>query len=142
MIDVKRRSLLASIAASVSSLAIQRTFSFGLPSQAGKPEPTPAAQSGGSHPQTQSRMPDHNTPSRFILVYQCRQPLQLFLPDQQQFHREKIFSQPMCGGVAAIDYNNDGLMDLFFTNGAKLPSWRRPRPPITTPAAQQRRRHV
>ena len=27
----------------------------------------------------------------------------------------------MCGGVAAIDYNNDGLMDLFFTNGAKLP---------------------
>ena len=27
----------------------------------------------------------------------------------------------MCGGVAVIDYNNDGLMDLFFTNGAKLP---------------------
>lgn len=27
----------------------------------------------------------------------------------------------MCGGVAAIDYNNDGWMDLFFTNGAKLP---------------------
>jgi len=27
----------------------------------------------------------------------------------------------MCGGVAAIDYDNDGYMDLFFTNGAKLP---------------------
>ena len=27
----------------------------------------------------------------------------------------------MCGGVAAIDYDNDGKMDLFFTNGAKLP---------------------
>ena len=27
----------------------------------------------------------------------------------------------MCGGVGAIDYDNDGKMDLFFTNGAKLP---------------------
>ncbi len=35
----------------------------------------------------------------------------------------------MCGGVAAIDYDNDGKMDLFFTNGAKLPELRK-----TTPA--------
>ena len=33
----------------------------------------------------------------------------------------KYFPQPMCGGVAAIDFDNDGLMDLFFSNGAKLP---------------------
>ena len=33
----------------------------------------------------------------------------------------KYFPQPMCGGVAALDYDNDGWMDLFFTNGAKLP---------------------
>ena len=31
----------------------------------------------------------------------------------------------MCGGVAAIDYNNDGFMDLFFTNGAKLPEMKK-----------------
>jgi hypothetical protein len=37
------------------------------------------------------------------------------------FTGRKFFPQPMCGGVAAIDYNNDGWMDLFFTNGAKLP---------------------
>jgi enediyne biosynthesis protein E4 len=37
------------------------------------------------------------------------------------FNGRKYFPQPMCGGVAAIDYDNDGAMDLFFTNGAKLP---------------------
>lgn len=37
------------------------------------------------------------------------------------FTGRKYFPQPMCGGVAAIDYDNDGAVDLFFTNGAKLP---------------------
>ena len=37
------------------------------------------------------------------------------------FTGRKYFPQPMCGGVAAIDFDNDGFMDLFFTNGAKLP---------------------
>jgi len=34
------------------------------------------------------------------------------------------FYQPeiMLGGVAALDYNNDGCMDIFFANGAELPS--------------------
>ena len=33
----------------------------------------------------------------------------------------KYFVQPMAGGVAIFDYDNDGKMDIFFTNGAKLP---------------------
>ncbi|HEX4156021.1 MAG TPA: CRTAC1 family protein [Acidobacteriaceae bacterium] len=35
-------------------------------------------------------------------------------------HRYSI--ETMAGGVAAFDYDNDGLLDLFFTNGAELPS--------------------
>jgi len=34
----------------------------------------------------------------------------------------KYFIQPLAGGVAILDYDNDGRMDVFFTNGAELPS--------------------
>ena len=35
----------------------------------------------------------------------------------------KRFSiETMTGGVAAFDYDNDGFLDLFFTNGAAIPS--------------------
>lgn len=30
--------------------------------------------------------------------------------------------ETMTGGVAAFDYNNDGLLDLYFVNGASIPS--------------------
>jgi hypothetical protein len=33
----------------------------------------------------------------------------------------KYFPQPLCGGVAVLDFDNDGLMDLYFTNGARFP---------------------
>jgi enediyne biosynthesis protein E4 len=35
---------------------------------------------------------------------------------------ERYSIETMTGGVAVFDYNNDGLLDLFFTNGASIPS--------------------
>ncbi|MGA2185702.1 MAG: CRTAC1 family protein [Bryobacteraceae bacterium] len=40
----------------------------------------------------------------------------------------KYFVQPMAGGVAIFDYDNDGRMDIFFTNGAKLPELKKTGP--------------
>lgn len=40
----------------------------------------------------------------------------------------KFFPQPLCGGVAVLDFDNDGLMDLFFTNGAEFPSLKKTGP--------------
>ena len=35
---------------------------------------------------------------------------------------QKYYIETMLGGVAVFDYNNDGLPDIFFTNGAAIPS--------------------
>ncbi len=40
----------------------------------------------------------------------------------------KYFPQPMCGGVALFDFDNDGLLDIFFTNGAQLPDMKKTDP--------------
>jgi hypothetical protein len=34
----------------------------------------------------------------------------------------------MTGGIAVFDYDNDGLLDIFFTNGAELPSLEKSNP--------------
>ena len=36
--------------------------------------------------------------------------------------------ETMTGGVAVFDYNNDGLLDIFFTNGAEIPSLKKSAP--------------
>ena len=40
----------------------------------------------------------------------------------------KYFQQAMCGGVGILDYDNDGKMDIFFTNGARLPELKKDDP--------------
>ena len=44
------------------------------------------------------------------------------------FTGRKYFPQPMCGGIAVLDFDNDGWMDLFFTNGAKFPELKKTDP--------------
>jgi hypothetical protein len=44
------------------------------------------------------------------------------------FTGRKYFPQPMCGGIAVLDYDRDGDQDVFFTNGAKLPELRKTDP--------------
>jgi hypothetical protein len=43
---------------------------------------------------------------------------------------EKRMIETMPGGVATMDYNNDGLLDLYFTNGAATPSMKKDDPKL------------
>lgn len=42
--------------------------------------------------------------------------------------KRKYFVQPMAGGVAIFDYDNDGKQDIFWTNGANLPGLKKTGP--------------
>ncbi len=44
------------------------------------------------------------------------------------FTDRKYFPQPLCGGVAVLDFDNDGWIDIFFTNGAKFPELKKVTP--------------
>jgi enediyne biosynthesis protein E4 len=121
MKGVRRRSFLASIAAWLTGSAVRRAFSISLPAEAGqtvKSSPSTPAQSSRTLPHT-----DDSDPSEAGLPWftDVASRSEFDYRTMYNFAGRKYFPQPMCGGVAAIDYNNDGLMDLFFTNSAKLP---------------------
>ena len=59
----------------------------------------------------------------------------------------KYLVETMGGGVALLDYDNDGRLDVFFTNGAKIDdpmpagqAARQVRPAILEPALSSERR--
>src|SRR5439155_1557639 len=59
------------------------------------------------------------SPIRFSEVAR-RARLDFVLQNNPTARKHMIETMP--GGVAAFDYNNNGRMDIFFTNGASIPS--------------------
>ncbi len=47
---------------------------------------------------------------------------------QNYITEEKHMIETMTGGVATLDYNNDGLLDIYFTNGSVTPSMKKEDP--------------
>jgi hypothetical protein len=52
-----------------------------------------------------------------------------------------IFPQPKCGGIALIDYDGEGKLDVFFT-AASSPTTPAPTPPTTAACCAARPRRA
>ena len=52
---------------------------------------------------------------------------------------ERHAPETMAGGVAVFDYNNDGALDIFFTNGADIRSLKKTSPRYFESPFPQRR---
>ncbi|WP_158787840.1 CRTAC1 family protein [Granulicella sp. L46] len=73
---------------------------------------------------TQEKSPSSSAPSKAVaIVFENalkQSKISFTLKNSVSPHRYSI--ETMTGGVALFDYDNDGLLDIFFTNGAAIPS--------------------
>jgi len=62
-----------------------------------------------------------------LSLFETRSPRGLDFVLQNSPTPQKYLIETMPGGVALLDYNNDGLLDIFLVNGGRVTS------PMTTP---------
>src|ERR1035437_6471749 len=118
MANLRRRSFLASITGCLTGLAVRRASPLGLLagvglSQSAKPSASVSMSSSNARTRPDGQALDRNSPKAgsFWFTDVARRS-QFAYRTNNNFTGRKYFPQPMCGGVAVIDYNNDGLMDL------------------------------
>ena len=84
------------------------------------------AQAPASHAQVRHASPNKNsragTATSHIQFENTSQASKLKFVLKNSISPKRYTFETMVGGVALFDYNNDGLLDIFFTNGAAIPS--------------------
>jgi enediyne biosynthesis protein E4 len=88
------------------SLTVLSLLALWMPHAAAHPQSAPK-------PPVSSAEPAADSPIRFTF-----QPIDFQLDSSET--PERHAPETMAGGVAVFDYNNDGKLDIFFTNGADI----------------------
>src|SRR6185437_12765057 len=70
----------------------------------------------------QARSTDHISGAPAIEFQNMIQQSRIKFTLKNSVSPQRYSIETMLGGVAVFDYNNDGLLDIFFTNGAAVPS--------------------
>ncbi len=96
------------------SLTLLSLLAVLMPQPALHSQPPPKASTSAAHPAADS-------PIRFTY-----QPIDFQLETDET--PERHAPETMAGGVAIFDYNNDGKLDIFFTNGADIHTLRKSSP--------------
>ncbi len=79
------------------------------------------------HPQSQPKAPTSSAkPAADSPIRFAYQPIDFQLETDET--PERHAPETMAGGVAVFDYNNDGKLDIFFTNGADIHTLRKNSP--------------
>jgi enediyne biosynthesis protein E4 len=78
------------------------------------------------HPQSSPKAPASSKAAAESPIHFTYQPIDFKLDSDEspEYHAPET----MAGGVAVFDYNNDGKLDIFFTNGADLKTLRKNSP--------------
>jgi enediyne biosynthesis protein E4 len=86
-------------------------FALWMPQPALHPQSSPKASTSSVEPAASAATPE--SPIHFAY-----QPIDFKLDSSET--KEYHAPETMAGGVAVFDYNNDGKLDIFFTNGADI----------------------
>src|ERR1022692_652082 len=111
-----RRSILPAAFLALAFIVLQRS---GHTLQAAASPPSSQAASSAKSPASSKPVAPAAGPISFEEVIETS-GIKFELKNSISPQRYSI--ETMLGGVAVFDYNNDGLLDIFFTNGAAIPS--------------------
>ena len=118
----RRRNALLSVAAIIYPLSVSTALLYNASAIDAQ---TPSSHSSQQERQTSvppATKPPASTATSTIKFENVLKASGINFSLKNSISPQRYSIETMTGGVALFDYNNDGLLDIFFTNGAEIPS--------------------